>query len=291
MGKVASPVYKAKSNLNKQLNIVTNLLSGPSAIISPAFQWSQSKSTLLNVKFAHKLDTPATLGVKSKGADITPTGILFEAASKSKNKRFKLSLKLARAIVPEESEWSMAAVGRATFSLKKKHPETAWMNLLDSKQVEPRNMHTWWAMKEQHDNDVKSLEMTNSDAPAIAKAKKERAENNGTDTTTPPTDPSPSKQPDMAATTTDAAAPGATTAPSGEAIKYQKMLDDLLEEKAKARQNILHFSTQKTKEVLDQMTRDMEVERTRIRDKVKALQNMDAEYAEKLDALGRQSEL
>ena len=147
-------------------------------------------------------------------------------------------------------------------------------------------------MKEQHDNDVKSLEMTNSDAPAIAKAKKERAENNGTDTTTPPTDPSPSKQPDMAATTTDAAAPGATTAPSGEAIKYQKMLDDLLEEKAKARQNILHFSTQKTKEVLDQMTRDMEVERTRIqRDKVKALQNMDAEYAEKLDALGRQSEL
>lgn len=291
--KVAGPVYKAKSNLNKQLNIITNLLSGPSAIISPAFQWSQSKDyILLNVKFAHKLDTPATLGVKSKGADITSTGILFEAASKSKNKRFKLSLTLARAIVPEESEWSMAAVGRATFSLKKKHPETAWMNLLDSKQAEPRNMHTWWAMKEQHDNDVKSLEMTNTDAPAIAKAKKERAENNDTDTTTPLADHNPSKQPDTVATTTEEAAPGVTTAPSGEAIKYQKMLDDLLEEKAKARKNILHFSTKKTKEVLDQMTRDMEVERTRIqRNKVKALQNMDAEYAEKLDALGRRSEL
>merc|ERR1711865_990932 len=88
--------------------------------ISPAFQWSQSKDyILINVKFAHKLDTPATLGVKSKGADIKSTELVFEAASKSKNKRFKLSLQLARAIVPEESEWSMAAVGRATFSLKK----------------------------------------------------------------------------------------------------------------------------------------------------------------------------
>ena len=78
--KVASPVYKAKSNLNKQLNVITNLLSGPSAVISPAFQWAQSRDyILINVKFAHKLDTPATLGVKSKsGADITEKGLFLE---------------------------------------------------------------------------------------------------------------------------------------------------------------------------------------------------------------------
>jgi hypothetical protein len=176
--KVASPVYKAKSNLNKQLNVITNLLSGPSAVISPAFQWAQSRDyILINVKFAHKLDTPATLGVKSKGgADITEKGLVFEAASKTKNKRFRLDLKLSRAVVPEESEWSMAAVGRATISLKKKHPETAWIRLLDSSQVPPQNMHTWWTMREQHVNDVKTLDTSMTDASAIAKAKAKAAE-------------------------------------------------------------------------------------------------------------------
>ena len=82
--KMSGSIYKAKSNLNKQLNIVTNMLSGPSAVISPAFQWSQSKDyILLNVKFAHKLDTPATLGVKSKGADITANAIVFEAGKRN----------------------------------------------------------------------------------------------------------------------------------------------------------------------------------------------------------------
>jgi hypothetical protein len=176
--KVASPVYKAKSNLNKQLNVITNLLSGPSAVISPAFQWAQSRDyILINVKFAHKLDTPATLGVKSKGgADITEKGLVFEAASKTKNKRFRLDLKLSRAVVPEESDWSMAAVGRATISLKKKHPETAWIRLLDSAQVPPQNMHTWWTMREQHSNDIKTLDTSMTDASAIAKAKAKAAE-------------------------------------------------------------------------------------------------------------------
>ena len=176
--KVASPVYKAKSNLNKQLNAITNLLSGPSAVISPAFQWAQSRDyILINVKFAHKLDTPATLGVESKGgADINERSLVFEAASKTKNKRFRLDLKLSRAVVPEESEWSMAAVGRATISLKKKHPETAWLRLLDSSQVPPQNMHTWWEMREQHTNDVKMLDTSMTDASAIAKAKAKAAE-------------------------------------------------------------------------------------------------------------------
>ena len=46
---------------------------------------------MINVKFAHKLDTPATLGVKSKGgADITEKGLVFEVASKTKNRDFDL---------------------------------------------------------------------------------------------------------------------------------------------------------------------------------------------------------
>ena len=162
-----SPVYKASTIIRKQLNEVTNLLSGPSAVISPAFEWAQSDTHIfINIKFAHKLDTPATLGVKSKKVDIKGNGIIFEAASATKNKRFRLNLKLAREIVPEESEWSMASVGRATVELKKKWPQTAWMKLLKKGAKTPQNMHTWWAMKEQHNSVVSKLDFSVTDEKA-----------------------------------------------------------------------------------------------------------------------------
>lgn len=44
----------------------------PSNIITPAFQWAQSPDALfLNVKFSHKLDAPATLGVSVDSVDFT----------------------------------------------------------------------------------------------------------------------------------------------------------------------------------------------------------------------------
>jgi len=44
----------------------------PSNIITPAFQWAQSPDSLfLNVKFSHKLDAPATLGVSVDSVDFT----------------------------------------------------------------------------------------------------------------------------------------------------------------------------------------------------------------------------
>ena len=303
--KVASPVYKAKSNLNKQLNAITNLLSGPSAVISPAFQWAQSADyILINVKFAHKLDTPATLGVKSKsGADITEKGLVFEAASKTKNKRFRLDLKLARAVVPEESEWSMAAVGRATISLKKKHPETAWVRLLDSSQVPPQNMHTWWAMREQHDKDVKMLDTSMTDASAIAKAKAKAAEEAAKRNETGGEGSSPSSVGTSADGTADvnvndaeietkpASTSQAATPDSGAAKHTEdssdpnaKSLDDpmmeakrkeLMAERANARAAIL-------KEATDQVALVQQ-------NKARALERAEAEFAAKLAKLGEPS--
>ena len=272
--KLSGQIYKAKSNLNKQLNIITNLLSGPSALISPAFQWSQSKDyILINVKFAHKLDTPATLGVKSKGADIKSTELVFEAASKSKNKRFKLSLQLARAIVPEESEWSMAAVGRATFSLKKKHPETAWVKLLNPSQSLPQNMHTWWAMKEQHENDVKSLDTSLTDASAIKMASNQK---NTTEETAPENVPTPqaTETPvleDLSLHPSDAIPTEATIDPIKAALKLEKQ---------KAREAILN----EAKTASDLTNARSEAEHTTIqRRKAEALLNLDNEYQEKMD--------
>lgn len=59
--------------------------------IPPAFEWAQSPdSVFLNVKFAHKLDTPATLGCKATNVTIAPQSFTFVAECKSKRKVFEL---------------------------------------------------------------------------------------------------------------------------------------------------------------------------------------------------------
>ena len=167
--KVASSVYKAGSSIRKRVTEMQNLMSrkpkGKLNFISPAMQWGQNANFIfVNVKFAHKMDTPATLGVKSDNVTLSDFGLFFEATSKSKNKRFKLDLTFPRQIIPEESTWSMGAVGRATFELKKRWPRTKWSKFLKGKT--PANMHVWWAMKEQYASELGSLDGSNSDESA-----------------------------------------------------------------------------------------------------------------------------
>merc|ERR1719399_568655 len=77
----------------------------------------------------------------------------------------------------------MNAVGRATIQLRKKHPDTAWIKLLHPKERVPQNMHTWWAMKEQHENELKTLDTSMTDAKAIKieENRKKAAEANSTE--------------------------------------------------------------------------------------------------------------
>ena len=81
--------------------------------ISPAFQWAQSVDTIfIGVKFAHKLDTPATLGVEVESFDVTDSTMTLVASSKTKGKRFTLELPLFDHVVPDSSTWKMNSVGR-----------------------------------------------------------------------------------------------------------------------------------------------------------------------------------
>ena len=101
---------------------------------------------------------------------------------KQKNKRFLLDLKFPREVIPEESTWSMGAVGRATFELKKRWPQTKWAKFTTLKKLAP-NMHIWWAMKEQYAKEIGNLEEYVTDTKAkkmyqeeMEKAKKEEEE-------------------------------------------------------------------------------------------------------------------
>jgi hypothetical protein len=70
----------------------------PANYISPAFQWAQSPSEiLLNIKFAHKLDAPATLNVEANTVNITSNSLLLLATNGRKN--FKLELTFLNTII------------------------------------------------------------------------------------------------------------------------------------------------------------------------------------------------
>ena len=62
-------------------------------------------SVFLNVKFAHKWDTPATLGVKQDNMTVTSRGLLFQGTSLTQSKRFRLDLKFKKDILPDNSTW------------------------------------------------------------------------------------------------------------------------------------------------------------------------------------------
>ena len=62
-------------------------------------------SVFLNVKFAHKWDTPATLGVEQDNMTVTSRGLLFQGTSLTQSKRFRLDLKFKKDILPDNSTW------------------------------------------------------------------------------------------------------------------------------------------------------------------------------------------
>lgn len=133
--------------------------------ISPAFQWAQSANdVLLNVKFAHKLDAPATLNVEASNVSLTEER-LFMIASDGR-KHFKLDLSFSSSVNPNASSWTMASVGRMTFSIRKAVVSTKWERLLHTSTRKPANMHMWWEMHDKYEDELEKLDTaTRSEVP------------------------------------------------------------------------------------------------------------------------------
>ena len=81
---IAKEIKEIKSAIESSL---------PVSMISPAFQWAQSPTEIfLNVKFAHKLDAPATLNVEADSVNITDDYLYLNATDG--RKIFTLNLDL-----------------------------------------------------------------------------------------------------------------------------------------------------------------------------------------------------
>lgn len=163
----------------------------PANYINPAFQWAQSPSEiLLNVKFAHKLDAPATLNVEANNVTITENGIMLLASNGRKN--FKLELFFLKNIIPSESTYAMASVGRMTITLKKEH-NLRWTRLTAGTS-KLKHMHVWWDVVERWKKEVEKLPEvykpppieteTNDATPTLTESTSTSNNNNNDNTTT-----------------------------------------------------------------------------------------------------------
>jgi hypothetical protein len=166
-------VHAQSSLIHKKLEKLKEILgSGKDANgIPPAFEWAQSPtSILLNVKFSHKLDTPATLGCEATNVTFDTNSFRFVATCLEKRKVFDLKLALLHDIVPHTSSWAMAAVGRAQVTLSKAKPGS-WSRLIQSK-AKLAHSHVWWTMRERYEAENSRVD---AELKAIAKELKKNS--------------------------------------------------------------------------------------------------------------------
>eukprot|EP00743_Colponemidia_sp_Colp-15_P002779 GILK01003007.1.p1 GENE.GILK01003007.1~~GILK01003007.1.p1 ORF type:complete len:475 (-),score=115.67 GILK01003007.1:123-1466(-) len=124
--------------------------------VAPAFQWAQSGDYLhINVKFAHRLDSPGALHVTDENITLTNSSLYFSGISVHSNqkRKYELDFDFLHEVDPENSSWSSASVGRLTFTIKKMDAPSVWSRLTNSKAKVP-NMHTWWELKEKYQEEL-----------------------------------------------------------------------------------------------------------------------------------------
>lgn len=149
--------------INKEISLLKGVIESnlPMNTISPAFQWAQSvNDVFLNIKFAHKLDAPATLNVEAQNVTLEAQSLALRASDG--RKLFVLDIELLKEIVPEESSWSMASVGRMTITLKKKDSPTKWARLTKGRK-KPNNIHFWFEIHEKYSSELEKLNDEDND--------------------------------------------------------------------------------------------------------------------------------
>jgi soluble cytochrome b562 len=125
--------------------------------VIPAYQWAQSPDRVfIDVKFAHRLDSPGCLEVTSESITLEEDRLKFSGLCTQSSHRIKfdLDIELHDKIVPDSSSHVKSSVGRLTFTLVKA-ATAAWPQ--PSKGKKPTNVHVWWEMKERYQKEMNKL--------------------------------------------------------------------------------------------------------------------------------------
>jgi len=197
-------VRSAATRIRDQATDVINLLrvgaNTEETVVSCAFQWAQRPDFIyLNVKFSSRIDGPVTvLNVDNEEVVLTNESVTFSALGRQKPKKFQLNLTFYKEILPEQSFWSFASVGRLSFTFAKAVNET-WPRLLQDKKAKPKNMHHWYERQVTLDAEVKKE--ADAKKKVREEADKEAAKNKSGDAppvpgsaATPPAPPTPPQE-------------------------------------------------------------------------------------------------
>eukprot|EP01017_Pseudomicrothorax_dubius_P027684 TRINITY_DN3225_c0_g1_i5.p1 TRINITY_DN3225_c0_g1~~TRINITY_DN3225_c0_g1_i5.p1 ORF type:complete len:310 (+),score=63.46 TRINITY_DN3225_c0_g1_i5:267-1196(+) len=144
-----------KKELDGLLSLVTH--KREIKIVQPVLHWAQSEAFIvLQVKFAHRFDSPGCLDVKHENIKIKPWSIFLSAYCVQAHQPmlFKLNFTLYREILPEVSYWKFESVGRLFMNLTKILPDI-WPNILQNPEEVPKSqIQVWWDMKKYYPNDM-----------------------------------------------------------------------------------------------------------------------------------------
>jgi hypothetical protein len=106
----------------------------------------------LEIKFAHRHDSPGCLEVKNQSVDIYKNIVIFNAYCVLGDVpiKFELKMNLFTDVSAEESTHGFGSVGRYQMTLKKQTPGMYWDRLLWDQTENPSNMKVWFEMREKY---------------------------------------------------------------------------------------------------------------------------------------------
>ncbi len=134
--------------------------------VIPSFQWAQNlQNVFIEVKFAHRHDSPGCLEFSKMNININNKNLSLEAFCILGDVpiKFELDLSFYNNVIKENSTYEKEAIGRYLITLKKEN-NTYWKKLVEgnSEKYYP-NMRVWFEMKEKYYDEIKEFEKENDD--------------------------------------------------------------------------------------------------------------------------------
>ena len=128
--------------------------------ISPAFKWAQSlEDVFIEIKYAHRHDSPGCLEIKDMNIDIKNDSVSFEGFCVLGDVPIKIDFKIDtyKGLNISECSHGEGSVGRYQITLKK-NEKSFWKKLLKDDSPVPPNMRVWFEMKEKYEKELKEYE-------------------------------------------------------------------------------------------------------------------------------------
>jgi len=150
------------NHIKRDIDNIVSTASTKKAVqtLMPVFQWGQNRhNVIMQVKFAHRWDSPGCLDTKNTNVEFTPFGVSLTADCIQSNQplHFDFNISLLEEIDVAKSSWSLEAVGRLFMNMTKV-TGVIWERLLNGTDKLPQ-MKIWWDAKDldQYSKDMETF--------------------------------------------------------------------------------------------------------------------------------------